>query len=741
MPEGDEASFLGEFGQRLHSGDLGVVCDALSDYQQAQADTRWGVDNPYRPLNNEVLFVARDLLDRSSTLDDENRQRAISWSLTAVWHLGEDEDADRIAEILETTSDPGLREEGLMAASTALEDAEEPNPRLLAAVRAIVLDESLDARDRGSAIHALGSLDMPEVDALFIRLTGSGDLKVQVSAAGQLTSPKKVRVHRELLQQLVDSWPEDAGPFSRDVRDALVGFHSTYWKDAHLDDPALRNAHDELRFPLTDETCLEAFTTLLRSDDPVAVGIALDHYEHWEGLRHVLDDSDLADACLPEVLERAREVLRRPISPAEVSALNMIGAQHAEPGDTDLLVDILGRTDSDTVRYRAVWMAYGLFDEAETADARLVEAVSGAIFGPSSQGTREAAIRILADGLGAGADDVLLRAIREGEPDVQVHAVSYLVKTGGLDRHRAVMEELAESWEERPPVRFWGQNPIDLVFGKPHSVHWEGHRLQDPDLRRAHRRLRLPTADESYHVAMRTMLESGDVAAVGIALDHWWDSEGALARGGEEARRPARALVHTLIQEILRQPQSPPELSREYGPLAAHLTALSALGVAAKDDLSVLADSLQCADSLRGQVLDTVRDVLRSVDHSHPRLVQALGDIACDEAVPMSERNQAMYLLGEFRSDNSVDVLLSATRCPELEIQAAAALVLARDETFDEHRSMIQALAVSWPEEDVPTEVIEVRELLEDSDEDQGSGSSAHPPSDGPRGRLGLLSW
>jgi hypothetical protein len=518
VPEGDEASFLGEFGQRLHSGDLGVVCDALSDYQRAQADTRWGVDNPYRPLNNEVLFVARDLLDRSSTLDDENRQRAISWSLTAVWHLGEDEDADRIAEILETTSDPGLREEGLMAASTALEDAEEPNPRLLAAVRAIALDEGLDARDRGSAIHALGSLDMPEVDALFLRLTGSGDLKVQVSAVGQLTSPKKVRVHRELLQQLVDSWPEDAGSFSRDVRDALVGFHSTYWKDAHLDDPALRNAHDELRFPLTDETCLEAFTTLLRSDDPVAVGIALDHYEHWEGLRHVLDDSDLADACLPEVLERAREVLRRPISPAEVSALNMIGAQHAEPGDTDLLVDILGRTDSDTVRYRAVWMAYGL--------------------------------------------------------------------------------------------------------------------------------------------------------------------------------------------------------SREYGPLAAHLTALSALGVAAKDDLSVLADSLQCADSLRGQVLDTVRDVLRSVDRSHPRLVQALGDIACDEAVPMSERNQAMYLLGEFRSDNSVDVLLSATRCPELEIQAAAALVLARDETFEEHRSMIQALAVSWPEEDVPTEVVEVRELLEDSDED-----------------------
>lgn len=121
----------------------------------------------------------------------------------------------------------------------------------------------------------------------------------------------------------------------------------------------------------------------------------------------------LADAYLPEVLERAREVLRRPISPAEVSALNMIGARHAEPGDADLLVRILGRTDSDTVRQAAIWMAYGLFDETETetVDARLVEAVSGVIFDPSSGSgsTKETAIRILADGLGAGADDVLLK--------------------------------------------------------------------------------------------------------------------------------------------------------------------------------------------------------------------------------------------------------------------------------------------------------------------------------------------
>ncbi|MFC4910363.1 hypothetical protein [Actinomadura gamaensis] len=575
------------FARRLHSDDIDVVCDALSDYQQAQADTRWGVDNPYRPLDGEVLFVARDLLDRSSTLDEEDRHRALSWALTMVWHLGEHEDADRIAGILETISDPGLREEALMAASTALADGPEPNPRLFAAVRAIALDESLDARDRGEAIGALSGLGGPEVEALLVRLTESGDLRVQVRAAGQLTSPKKVRAHREVLQRLVDSWPEDAGPFSGDVRRALAGFHSTYWQDAELDDPVLRHAHDELRFPLGDDSCLEAFATLLRSDDPAAIGIAFDHYEHWEGLRHALDDPGLADAYLPEVLARAREVLRRPVpAAAQLSALNVIGAEHAEPGDAALLVDVLDRADSDAVREKAIWTAYGLFGESspETADPRLVEAVSSVIFDPSARGAGETAIRILADGLGAAADDVLLRALRDAEPELQAYALHYLVRTGGLERHRAAMEETAERWEDAPPARPWGRNPVDQVFGTPHSVHWEGHRLRDPVLYRAHRRLRLPTVDASYHEAMRTMLTSGDVAAVGIALDHWWSPDGAVARGGEEAREPARELVLALAREMLRQPPSPPELSRAYGSAAARLTARSVLEVAAPDE-------------------------------------------------------------------------------------------------------------------------------------------------------------
>ncbi|MGW1616956.1 hypothetical protein ACWCQZ_47825 [Streptomyces sp. NPDC002285] len=706
----DEKSGPGEFSARLESDDIDVVRGALDDYQSAQATTRWGVDNPYWSLADEVRFAARRLLG----LPPSGGSHASA--LTILWHLAEEEDADLIAEVLEGAPDAGVREGALLAAGTALAKGEKPNRRLLVLITAMVLDEGLDVRDRRDAMQALADLDLPEVEDLIVRLSESSELELQVYAALCLVTPLRLRVHRDRVRQLAKSWPEDAGDYASIVREQLTGFHSLYWADAELDDPVLRKAHDELMFPFSDEGCLQAFATLLRSEDPVAVGIALDHYTDSDGLRYVLQDEERAEAYLPEVLARAREVLTRPMSPAEVSALNMIGARHTVPGDVDLLLDVLTRTDSDAVRQEAIWMASGVLDKAEVMDERLVAALGELIFDASVgfYSTKETAIRVLADSLGADADGILLRALHEGEPKVQAHASYYLVRTGGLDRHRAILEEVAESWGDRPPQRPWGEDPIEMIFGKPHSVHWEGHRLVDPDLYRAHKRLRAPTVDESYHRALRTLLESDDQAAVGIALDHWGSADGVVKRGGEEAREPERALVLDRIWEVLRQPPSPAELSPMYGPEAKHLTALSVLDVVAAEEPALLAEVVQAAasDHVRERALDAVEAVLKDAEEADLQLVEALGDVACDENVPLNARVRALELLDESPGTNSVDALVRATRCPEVEVQAAAAWGLTWDEVIEDHRAMLEELSASWPVEGAPLEVTRVRDML-----------------------------
>lgn len=117
-----EKSWLGEFSARLESDDIDVVRGALDDYQSAQADTRWGVDNPYWPLADEVRFAARDLLGQPPS------SHSHASALTVLWHLAEEEDADLIADTLEDAPDAGVWEMALLGRSARVSRRCRPTP-------------------------------------------------------------------------------------------------------------------------------------------------------------------------------------------------------------------------------------------------------------------------------------------------------------------------------------------------------------------------------------------------------------------------------------------------------------------------------------------------------------------------------------------------------------------------------------------------------------------------------------
>lgn len=151
-----------------------------------------------------------------------------------------------------------------------------------------------------------------------------------------------------------------------------------------------------------------------------------------------------------------------------------------------------------------------------------------------------------------------------------------------------------------------------------------------------------------------------------------------------------------------------------YGPEAKHLTALSALGVVAAQEPFLLAEVVEAAasDHVRERALDVVEAVFKGAEEADLRLVEALGNVACDENVPLNDRVRALELLDESPGTNSVDALVRATHCTEVEVQAAAAWGLMWDEVIEDHRAMLEELSTSWPVEDAPWEVTRVRETL-----------------------------
>ncbi|MDW6063582.1 hypothetical protein SAZ11_43400 [Streptomyces sp. FXJ1.4098] len=88
-----------------------------------------------------------------------------------------------------------------------------------------------------------------------------------------------------LLERLVRNWSADQRSTAADeVRDALAeGPHSLHWEGAEPPGAELRAAHRELRSPTEEAAHRSALRTLLQSESPVAVGIALDHFHLAEG--------------------------------------------------------------------------------------------------------------------------------------------------------------------------------------------------------------------------------------------------------------------------------------------------------------------------------------------------------------------------------------------------------------------------------------------------------------------------
>lgn len=151
----DEAIPLQAFSALLHSDNVATVCRALNMYQVAASYTRLSGGNPLEPLGGEVRQVAREVLSRPPVAGDAELRAAFDHlsALNVLTSLAEAEDAALIAAVLEGTSDANVRATALLAAAAVPADGV-PDARLLGALDAMALDETLAERDRTRA-HAV----------------------------------------------------------------------------------------------------------------------------------------------------------------------------------------------------------------------------------------------------------------------------------------------------------------------------------------------------------------------------------------------------------------------------------------------------------------------------------------------------------------------------------------------------------------------------------------------------------
>jgi hypothetical protein len=246
-----------------------------------------------------------------------------------------------------------------------------------------------------------------------------------------------------------------------------------------------------------------------------------------------------------------------------------------------------------------------------------------------------------------------------------------------------------------------------------HSFHWTGCRLDAGELREAHTELMDPTGAEPYLRAFRTLLDSGNPVAVGIALDHFQYSDALTRFGGTSLYARYERQVLSVARTVLRQP--PTEAGDATFAGANHASALNAMmNLARAGDAGLIADALAMATDLnvRYAACLAAGTALADSPEPDPGLVAVLGAVVFDDRLDVRyERSPAVGALFEADSPAATDILVRATELPELELQVEAALGLTMPTRLPAHRERLHRLVASWPD-DAGYRADEVREAL-----------------------------
>ncbi|MEU6786619.1 hypothetical protein ABZ912_46125 [Nonomuraea angiospora] len=212
----------------LRSGDQVAVGIALDVYQRSGALSRLGGAPLYGEHQAEILEAARELLRQPPSSADLSPQAGAganhASALNVMMNLAEQQDCDLIADALERTTNPTVVEAAAGAAGAAFFHTEgSPHLRLLALVAAYIDDADHPLQLRVRMLSALGDCQAPEATAYLLRALHQPEVEIQVQAAVGLTDGDRLEAHRELLERVAASWPDDAPYMAEEVRRILAG--------------------------------------------------------------------------------------------------------------------------------------------------------------------------------------------------------------------------------------------------------------------------------------------------------------------------------------------------------------------------------------------------------------------------------------------------------------------------------------------------------------------------------------
>jgi hypothetical protein len=249
------------------------------------------------------------------------------------------------------------------------------------------------------------------------------------------------------------------------------------------------------------------------------------------------------------------------------------------------------------------------------------------------------------------------------------------------------------------------------------TYHWQGRHLEDPELEEARLELVSPQSADAALRAFTRLLHSGNIPAMGIALDHYHYAVSGERHGISSLFASHTSEVMECARKILRCPQPPMTDEACVTHAAAKASALLVLvNEATAEDSDLIARSIEepPGPDAFSAALGAAGTILGTVPEPSRHLIAAVERIVFDESVDLEERLEALQALAQGSSADVMSALVRASALEDLELQVTAVQALGFHD-MDTYRGLVEERAACWPES-APYPAAEVRRLLREDD-------------------------
>ncbi|MEW9520575.1 hypothetical protein [Streptomyces tubercidicus] len=215
---------LDAFLKLLHSSEIAAVGTALDHYAYRESTKRFSGHNPFHSQAHAVLQQARALLAKPPMMRSETGARRDgaehASALMVLLNLAEPTDSGLIANAMRHARNINVIEAAAMAAGTAMSRTSVPDSDLVDALCATIFDNTRATAERAEALKAFDDVTGPEAAKIAVAAIRSNDSNLLAHGA-LILATHHFATHRDLIEETIANWPDDASYPAEFVQDAL----------------------------------------------------------------------------------------------------------------------------------------------------------------------------------------------------------------------------------------------------------------------------------------------------------------------------------------------------------------------------------------------------------------------------------------------------------------------------------------------------------------------------------------